>query len=175
MNRQDKYVVFLLTILLLSVLSSCKTRQKYLPGTPSPRELSARLGVRVTESDYRYLYAEAADWLGTPHRIGGTTKRSVDCSGFACVMYRKVYGKQLRRSSADILKYNCRKIGRADLREGDLVFFYTGKGRKKTPNHVGIYLKNGTFVHASTSRGVIVSDLNEPYYLRTWLTGGRVK
>lgn len=175
MNRRNKYATFLFGILLLSVFSSCKTRQQYLPGTPSPRELSARLGVRVTESDYRYLYTEAADWLGTPHRIGGNTKRGIDCSGFVSLIYKKVYGKQIRRSSADILKFNCRKISRTDLREGDLVFFYTGKGKKKTPNHVGIYLKNGKFVHASTSRGVTVSSLSEPYYLRTWLTGGRVK
>lgn len=175
MNTRNKNAVFLFGILLFTILSSCKTRQQYLPGTPSARDLSARLGVRVTESDYRYLYSEAADWLGTPHRIGGNTKRGIDCSGFVSMMYQKVYGKNLRRSSADILKYNSRKIGRSDLREGDLVFFYTGKGRKKTPNHVGIYLKNGKFVHASTSRGVTVSDLSEPYYLRTWLTGGRVK
>ena len=86
-----------------------------------------------------------------------------------------VYGKQLARSSADMLKHNCKKVSRANLKEGDLVFFRTGKGRKKVPNHVGIYLKNGKFIHTSTSNGVIVSSLSEPYYVRTWLTGGRVK
>ena len=74
-----------------------------------------------------------------------------------------------------LLKRNCRKVGRAKLKEGDLVFFRTGRGKRKVPNHVGIYLKNGKFIHASTSRGVIVSSLSEPYYVRTWLTGGRVK
>ena len=81
----------------------------------------------------------------------------------------------LARSSADMLKPNCKKVSRANLKEGDLVFFRTGKGRKKVPNHVGIYLKNGKFIHTSTSNGVIVSSLSEPYYVRTWLTGGRVK
>ncbi|WP_286076278.1 C40 family peptidase, partial [Parabacteroides goldsteinii] len=61
------------------------------------------------------------------------------------------------------------------LQEGDLVFFKTGGGKKKTPNHVGIYLKNGKFIHTSTSRGVMVSSLSEPYYTRSWITGGRVK
>lgn len=172
---KNKYSIFLLSIFLLSFLFSCKTRQQYLPGTPSPHELSAKLGVRVTSSDYRYLYAEAAGWLGAPYRAGGNSRRGVDCSGFVSLVYKKAYGKQLYRSSADILKRNCKKISRSNLQEGDLVFFYTGKGKKKTPNHVGIYLKSGKFVHASTSRGVIVSNLSEPYYLRTWLTGGRVK
>ena len=82
----------------------------------------------------------------------------------------------LARSSADMLKYNCKKVSRAKLQEGDLVFFKTGRGGKRgVPNHVGIYLKNGRFIHTSTSSGVMVSSLSEPYYTRTWLTGGRVK
>lgn len=167
------YTLFFFLSLLLC--SSCKTHTRYMRGTPSPKELSARLGVRVTESDYRYLYAESAEWLGTPHRIGGNTKKGVDCSGFVCAVYKKAYGKTLARSSADILKKNCRRVSKGNLREGDLVFFRTGKGKRKVPNHVGIYLKNGKFVHTSTSKGVMVSSLNEPYYLRAWLTGGRVK
>ena len=107
---------------------------------------------------------------------GGSTKRGVDCSGFVSIVYREVYGKQLARSSADMLKYNCKKVSRAKLQEGDLVFFKTGRGGKRgVPNHVGIYLKNGRFIHTSTSSGVMVSSLSEPYYTRTWLTGGRVK
>ena len=112
--------------------------------------------------------------LGELH-VGGLTKKGVDCSGFVAIVFREVYGKQLARSSADMLKHNCKKVSRANLKEGDLVFFRTGKGRKKVPNHVGIYLKNGKFIHTSTSNGVIVSSLSEPYYVRTWLTGGRVK
>lgn len=171
----NKHIAFLF-LSLLFLFSSCRTTQRYLPGTPSPKQLSAKLGVHVTESDYRYLYAESAEWLGVRHKIGGTSKHGVDCSGFVGVIYRKVYGKQLSRSSAGILKDNCRKIKKGKLKEGDLVFFRTTrKGGKKTPTHVGIYLKNGKFIHASTSKGVIVSSLSEPYYVRTWLTGGRVK
>lgn len=171
MNR----IVISAVIALLAVLTSCKTHQRYPAGTPSPQALSQRLGVRVSADDYRYLYAEAAAWLGAPYRRGGISKRGVDCSGFVSVVYGKVYNKRLSRSSADILKNNCRKIKKSKLREGDLVFFRTGKSKKKIPTHVGIYLKNGKFVHASTSRGVTVSSLSEPYYIRTWLTGGRVK
>jgi lipoprotein Spr len=74
-----------------------------------------------------------------------------------------------------MLKHDCRKISRDELKEGDLVFFRTEGGRKKSPNHSGIYLKNGKFIHTSTSRGVMVSSLREPYYLRTWVAAGRVK
>ena len=87
----------------------------------------------------------------------------------------RVCGDCVSRSSADMLKYNCKKVSRGKLQEGDLVFFKTGGGKKKTPNHVGIYLKNGKFIHTSTSRGVMVSSLSEPYYTRSWITGGRVK
>jgi lipoprotein Spr len=91
------------------------------------------------------------------------------------MVYREVYGRRLAGSSANMLKYNCRQVRRSGLREGDLVFFRTDGGSRKIPNHVGVYLKNDRFVHASTSRGVTVSSLSEPYYLRTWITGGRVK
>jgi len=65
-------------------------------------------------------------------------------------------------------------MARSRLQEGDLVFFNTNGNKRKTPSHVGIYLKDGRFIHTSTSKGVMVNNLNEPYYKRTWLTGGRV-
>lgn len=167
------------SILLLAtlMLSACGSQRKIaLPvGFKGPNELSRLYGVRLTPDDNIFLYNEGAKWLGVPHRMGGNTRRGVDCSGFAGIVYREIYGKQLARSTADILKQNCTKVRRTRLQEGDLVFFHTGGGRVKTPNHVGIYLKNNRFIHASTSRGVMVSSLNEPYYSQAWLTGGRVK
>lgn len=65
-------------------------------------------------------------------------------------------------------------MSKRKLQEGDLVFFHDGR-RKKTANHVGIYLKDGKFIHASSSAGVIVSRLEEPYYRKCWMQGGRVK
>ena len=166
-----------LLVCLLAFLSACGSRQRVvLPADfKGPKELSRLYGVRLTPNDNIYLYNEGAKWLGVPYRSGGLTRRGVDCSGFVMNVFREVYGKSLARSSADMLKRNCKKVGRAKLKEGDLVFFWTGRGKRKVPSHVGIYLKNGKFIHASTSRGVIVSSLSEPYYVRTWLTGGRVK
>jgi len=174
-----KYNLFFFWILLFVLtLTSCgsKKQRVALPADfKGPKELSRLYGVRLTPDDNIFLYNEGAKWLGVPHRMGGLTKKGVDCSGFVAIVFREVYGKQLARSSADMLKHNCKKVNRASLKEGDLVFFRAGKGRKKVPNHVGIYLKNGKFIHTSTSSGVIVSSLSEPYYVRSWLTGGRVK
>ena len=176
MTHQLRCISSLVALLALLLLCSCgSSKNQYIKGTPSPQALSKKLGIKVTKNDYLYLYAEAAEWIGVPHRMGGNTKKGVDCSGFVSIIQKRVYGRKLKRSSADMLKYNCRKIRRGNLEEGDLVFFRTGKGRKKIPNHVGIYLKNGSFVHTSTSRGVMVSSLSEPYYLRSWITGGRIR
>ena len=163
--------------LSLEGCGSHKTSTVTLPADfKGPKELARLYGVRITENDNIFLYNEGARWLGVPHKLGGGTKRGVDCSGFVAIVYREVYGKQLSRSSADMLKHDCRKVPRDKLKEGDLVFFKTTRGGKKSvPSHVGIYLKNGRFIHTSTSGGVMVSSLSEPYYTRTWLTGGRVK
>jgi len=158
-------------------MSSCGTSKEVTTttGADSPEALSRRLGMRVTAKDNLQLYTLASHWLKTPYRFGGKTRRGVDCSGFVQIVYREVYEKALANSAAAILTENCRKLRVGSLDEGDLVFFRTGTGDKRTPNHVGIYLKNGQFIHASTSKGVIVSYLGEPYYLRAWITGGRVK
>lgn len=178
-NRlSGRFIRFLLLIVLACCVScgSRKGERVVLPADfKGPKELSRLYGLRITPDDNIYLYNAGAHWLGVPHRLGGLTKRGVDCSGFVTIIYREVYGKPLERSARDMLKRNCKRIGRGKLREGDLVFFHTGRGRKKTPNHVGIYLKNGKFIHTSTSRGVMVSNLSEPYYTRTWICGGRVK
>ncbi len=172
---RNQLVSFLLLLFIVLVSTSCGTKKRIPAGVESPDKLSRQFGVRITDKDNLRLYTEASRWLGTPHRYGGNTRRGVDCSGFVVHIYREVYDKQLFRSSSDMLKKNCRKVSRNKLREGDLVFFRTGKGRKKVPNHVGIYLKNGKFIHTSTSKGVVVSTLSDPYYIRTWMTGGRVK
>ncbi|MDL2265548.1 NlpC/P60 family protein [Parabacteroides sp. OttesenSCG-928-G07] len=173
----DKYSL-IITLLFLLLLPACKSKRELvvLPADfKGPNELSALYGFRLTPNDNIYLYNEGSKWLGVPYRYGGSTKLGVDCSAFVVVIYREIYGKQLARTTADMLKHNCKKVSRSKLEEGDLVFFNTGGGSRKNPNHVGIYLKNGHFIHASTSRGVMVSSLSEPYYLRSWVTGGRVK
>ena len=140
MTRKNFIISYLWLYLFVLVLTSCGSKKRVaLPADfKGPKELSRLYGVRITPDDNIFLYNEGAKWLGTPHRMGGSTKRGVDCSGFVAIVFREVYGKQLARSSADMRK-------------------------------------NGKFIHTSTSRGVMVSSLSEPYYTRSWITGGRVK
>ena len=175
-----KIINLLLVCITISCIVSCSARKqskvysKYNNQTIS--RLSKQFGLRLTQADNITLYDACSHWLGVKHRDGGNTKKGVDCSGLASIIYKQVYGLSIERSSANILRKNCVSINRNNLREGDLVFFRTiGTGNSKTPTHVGIYLKNGKFIHASTSKGVIVSSLSEAYYVRTWITGGRVK
>ncbi len=130
-------------------------------------------GIKMSKDDNRDLYREIESWLGTPYSYGGNTRKGIDCSGLVLNVYKNVYGIKLQRSAELMYKKNCNKIKKKNLKEGDLVFFKSGK--KKKINHVGIYLKDGKFVHTSSSRGVIISSLNEDYYKRNFVQAGRVK
>lgn len=134
---------------------------------------SIRLGMDISYEDNHKLYIEASEWIGTPYRSGGQSKHGTDCSGLTTHLYRKVYRIKLDRSSDQQCRQS-KKVMKRNLREGDLVFFSTQNSSKKV-GHVGVYLKDGKFIHASSSRGVIVSRLNEPYYEKHWIQGGRIK
>lgn len=119
----------------------------------------------------RALLTEASKWLGTSYRYGGDSRSGVDCSGLITNLYKSALSIKLPRSSAQQQEY-CSRISKKDLMEGDLVFFTTGKGSKVS--HVGMYIGDGRMVHSSTSRGVIISGLDEDYYTRTFHSAGRV-
>ena len=167
--------LFLQSILLLGLIisfSSCRTSAPRLD-YKALAKASIRLGVDINLEDNHKLYMESADWIGVPYRGGGDSKRGTDCSGLTYQVYRKVYRTQLPRNTEDLKKKN-NKVSKRNLREGDLVFFTSRNSGKKVA-HVGIYLKNGKFIHASTSKGVIVSNLNEDYYTKHWISGGRIQ
>lgn len=157
---------------LAVVLSSCRTSAPRLDYQALARA-SILLGVDINLEDNHKLYLEAADWIGAPYRGGGDSKKGTDCSGLVYQIYKKVYSIQVPRNSEE-LKDKSYKVAKRNLKEGDLVFFSSSRSRKKVA-HVGIYLKNGRFIHSSTSRGVIVSRLGEDYYSRHWISGGRMR
>ena len=166
-----KKIQWLILCALTFFLESCRTvtpRYDY----QELAKASVRLGIDIEMKDNHALYVESSNWLGVPYRSGGTTKRGVDCSGLTSNIYKKVYRKDLERNSEDQRKKDCRKVKKGKLREGDLVFFHNGRKKKKA-THVGIYLKDRKFIHASTSQGVIVSTLEEEYWKKHWLSGGR--
>lgn len=128
------------------------------------------LGVKANELANPQLYQLIDDWMGVPHRLGGTDRRGMDCSAFVGMVMKDVYGKTLPRTSRDMAQQVKRKYER-QLKEGDLVFFSFGKG---DIDHVGIYLNNSKFVHVSTSKGVIISDLRDTWYYRYFTRAGTV-
>ena len=136
-------------------------------------ELSNRLGVTIDDPTYLDLYREIADWLGTRYRRGGMSRKAVDCSGFTNLIYKNVFGLQLDRVSTVIAKNLKVSVPKEDLQPGDMVFFSTFG--KKYINHVGVYLGDGLFAHASIKKGVIVSTLKEGYYSKAWRKGGRME
>lgn len=117
------------------------------------------------------LFSFIDEWMGIPHRMGGATKKGVDCSGFVGMLYLKVYKEDLPRSSRDMSGV-VKKIRITQLKEGDLVFFSFG-GRNI--DHVGVYLHNNKFVHVSTKKGVIISDLADSWYAKYFTNAGTPK
>lgn len=110
------------------------------------------------------------EWYGTRYRYGGTTKSGIDCSAFVQAIYLSAFAVSLPRTARDQYR-NSRIISATEMKTGDLVFFNTTGGI----SHVGIYLQNNKFVHASTSYGVTISDMFDPYYLRRFIGIGRVE
>jgi peptidoglycan endopeptidase LytE len=125
-----------------------------------------------TSSEERNLFIRVAKtFLGVPYRLGGATMRGIDCSAFVKKVY-EIFGVALPRTARE---QSCvgRPIGEDELEEGDLVFFQTQRARR---THVGIYIGNGEFVHASSyNKQVKVDHLDKPYFHQRFLRGVRVK
>ncbi len=117
-----------------------------------------------------YLYYQVYDWLGTRYKYSGTSKNGIDCSGFVSEMYKNTYCIDLNGSSGSIF-HQVKPVEKDSLKEGDILFF---KIKKNQISHVGVYLGNNKFAHASVHAGVIVSDLDEKYYKRYFYKGGRL-
>jgi lipoprotein Spr len=126
----------------------------------------------VEELDNSKLLAFMDYWYGAPYHYGGTARDGIDCSAFAFLLISSVYGvSTLPRTSKEQYEA-CRHIPRDELKEGDLVFFHT-LGKKKRVTHVGVYLRNNKFIHASIS-GVMISDMSDGYYDKRFIGAGRV-
>lgn len=129
------------------------------------------------ERDYRtqhpklsYLKRYAESFLGTPYKYGGSGRDGMDCSGLVVRVYADVLDKKLPHNTSQ-LYYIGESILPSQLYAGDLVFFGEG-GYRVT--HVGIFLDGNRFIHASVSRGVVVSTLNSPYYKKRFIGARRI-
>lgn len=115
------------------------------------------------------LITSSKKWLGTPYQYGGTSPSGVDCSGFVVNVYNDL-GYKLPRTSSEQYQF-ARKVTSTQKNVGDLVFFRRGSDI----GHVGIYVGSNKMIHASTSKGVIIQDLDNEYLQRTFAGFGRVK
>jgi hypothetical protein len=130
---------------------------------------SASCSLRFSEQRFE---DEVKEYLGTPYRKGGVSKKGMDCSGFARMVYDRLLGLDLPHRSGDQFQSSeLQKIDRHELQTGDLVFFANKK--KKRINHVGVYLSDGQFIHASSSEGIIVSSLNDKYWKKRFVGSKR--
>lgn len=192
-NHHIRRIWLVVLLILMMGSTSCRTykqpvRRVILPPDVINNEIQAIEEYKIAEvltrnlnikievhEDNLDLYSFIDDWIGTRYRFGGTTKKGTDCSGFVYRLFQTVYGIDVgRQSSADLMAKTSR-VNKSQLREGDMVFFNIRNRRGERASHVGVYLKNNKFIHATTRSGVIISDLNEPYYRRTYLGAGRVK
>jgi lipoprotein Spr len=163
--------------LFLSVLAA-QAQTKNVPNQAADKEeqeglakdyLSQIMGVAVSATSNMKLFHFVYDWIGTPYRFGGSSRRGIDCSAFTKQLYSDVFNLSIRRSSRDIFSM-VNPVGKDDLKEGDLVFF---KIHSRSISHIGIYLGNNRFAHAS-SKGVAISSLDDAYYSRYFYKGGRL-
>lgn len=131
----------------------------------------AKWGVDLPDDADTNLIKEIDSWLGVPYKYGGKDKSGTDCSGMVFSIYNNVYGFSLNRSSYDIIQ-NVIKVPIEEAKFGDLVFFKIYKNRV---SHVGIYLGDKKFIHASTQLGVRIDSLEMPYYRDRFYMAGRIK
>ena len=152
--------------------TSTKTSESSSHSSHSVRKKYAeKIGVSESDIKNEKLYQFINDWYGVKYKYGGKDKAGVDCSGLTAALYLAVYKKTISSNTKDLVG-EVKKIKESDLKEGDLVFFNTNG---KSISHVGVYLQNHKFVHASTKKGVMISDMNEAYFRQTFVSSGRVK
>ncbi len=115
----------------------------------------------------------AQKYLGVPHCMGGTTMKCMDCSGLLVTVFAK-NGIKLPHNSEEQARYGKILAGMDQLKKGDLVFFIKSYKTNKFITHSGIYTGDNKFIHASTSNGVIITSLNDPWWKERFVFGTRI-
>ncbi len=177
-SRYHFIYIAVITVITLSA-TSCrhnKDVQKNSTSASAPKtkkvqqKYAAQLNVDESKIDNLKLYAFIDEWYGVPYKYGGKNKSGIDCSNFTSTLYSNVYSKSLTGSSSSIFN-QCNVISRSKLNEGDLVFFKIDGDKV---SHIGVYLQNNKFVHATTKKGVMIDDMDEPYYKKYYYKSGRI-
>ncbi|MFT6449126.1 MAG: lipoprotein Spr/probable lipoprotein NlpC [Oleispira sp.] len=161
-----------LIVFLGFYLAACSSVPSSRPETMLPVAESAT-GAAVDMGNHalvrRQLLAQLSEWKGVPYQFGGLTKQGVDCSGFIYLTFAEEFGIRIPRTTkSQVLKGQV--IDQADLVPGDLVFFMTGYNQR----HIGIYVGKKQFIHTSSSRGVMLSRLDNPYWQSAYWHARRI-
>lgn len=160
-------------------MASCGSRKSVITAPKHTNTVDLRNLTSKFEGQNSYqvknILNDAEEFLGSPYKLGGATKSGLDCSGLVITVYNENKIKLPRRSQDQALQG--KKIETWEIKPGDLLFFATNGNN--TVSHVGIvkeikYKGEITFIHASTSKGVIISSLNEKYWNKAFLFAKRV-
>lgn len=158
-------------LLIIFFMMGCSSKQENLSSKSELEKLpfpSASLEKTLTSVNYK-LQDFYSNWNGVKYKWGGNSKRGIDCSAFIQQAYKKSFNINIPRTTKTQVKVG-KTIEKSQLEIGDLVFFKTGYDTR----HVGIYLDNGQFMHASTKKGVTISKLNNVYYKKHYWTAKRI-
>ena len=157
-------------IIMLAVISGCastspknaKASKHQTAVTNTPKKLSKTNVKQLLTQQHR-------NWKGTPYKLGGNSKNGIDCSGFVHITFKQRLGLNLPRTTSQLSKTGI-AINRKQLTVGDLVFFTTGFSKR----HVNIYMGNQSFLHASTSKDIMISSINSPYWSKHYWKSTRI-
>jgi cell wall-associated NlpC family hydrolase len=161
---------FISIILTIITLWGCGVNPSKIDEHNKVTAQGAIVNLGNTNRVVRLLYAQFTHWKGTKYRFGGLSKKGIDCSGFVYITFKSQFGINLPRSTKLLAKIGL-EIPKSELSPGDLVFFKT----RKLTRHVGIYVENGKFLHVSTKKGVMISQLNNIYWKSKFWMARRVE
>ncbi|GKT11251.1 MAG: murein DD-endopeptidase/murein LD-carboxypeptidase [Thiomicrorhabdus sp.] len=161
---------FVLILVSVVFLAGCSSAPRYSASSSKVKMLTSAVNFSNHQEVKSRLLMQYKRWKGTPYQYGGTSLSGVDCSAFVQNTYRTKLGHKIPRTTRAQIK-NGRNISKSQLRVGDIVFFKTSR----TSMHNGIYLGQSQFMHASSSKGVTISSLENHYWQKTYLTSRRIR
>lgn len=164
-----RVTLLLMAVAFLLCLNGCSSKSTVIY-IPQEKACDPIPQIDLHEDIAEALREYFTSWQGTRYRYGGLSHKGVDCSGFVLRTYQDLFGLDLPRTVREQVTKGV-KVSKSCLQAGDLVFFKTGRFQK----HVGIYLENGYFIHASQSKGVIVSHLNNVYWQKKFWQAHRLQ
>ena len=150
-----------LLIVITCALVGCSAFPRAVPESAPSTLAYSHLGTNMSDAPQvkEQLLSQLTEWKGVPHQYGGLSKQGIDCSGFLHLIFAQEFGIEIPRTT----QYQMQKgvvIGLDELIPGDLLFFITGFDQR----HAGVYMGDNQFMHTSSSRGVMISKLSNPYW-----------